>query len=351
MKFLPKLESKSNKRRPFIVENKKEKKVLIQPKQTSHHDVFFKEFYSKPEFALELFHLIFSKEELKAFDWSQLRPERDTLKEKRADLIFSVPLKEYNKTEVKIFILLEHKSSYGKELFTQLLHYQTHIHQRAIQEIGRPCPTLPVLFYHGKTPWKWKISYQEAFFGDFLTKIPTLFREDMINYRLRLLDIHASKVEKVFKDPEFKSRGALYLLKKIWSLEPNEASLEKVTAFFRPFSGMRNDLVLSMVDYLFRGIPGMTKETLQRAVEQGLNQKGGNYVGIREYIKEESLKEGLQKGRQEGLQKGLQKGRQSIALKMLQEGSDIVFISKVTGFSKEEIQKLTKGKNNLKDDK
>ena len=56
-------------------------------------------------------------------------------------------------------------------------------------------------------------------------------------------------------------------------------------------------------------------------------------MGIREYIKEE----------------GLQKGRQSVALKMLQEGVDIAFVSKVTGLSKEEIEKLTNGKNNVED--
>ena len=139
----------------------KEKKTLpTKTKQANHHDVFFKDFYSQPSFALELFRLIFSQEELKAYDWAHLKAENDTLKDKRADIIFSVPLKEDNKIELKIFILLEHKSRFHKELFTQLLHYQTLIHAKTLQETGRFAPTIPVLFYHGKTPWKWGVSFQ-----------------------------------------------------------------------------------------------------------------------------------------------------------------------------------------------
>ena len=127
-------------------------------------------FIPSPHLPLELFRLIFSQEELKAYDWAHLKAENDTLKDKRADIIFSVPLKEDNKIELKIFILLEHKSRFHKELFTQLLHYQTLIHAKTLQETGRFAPTIPVLFYHGKTPWKWGVSFQENFLGSFYLK-------------------------------------------------------------------------------------------------------------------------------------------------------------------------------------
>ena len=94
---------------------------------------------------------------------------------------------------------------------------------------------------------------------------------------------------------------------------------------------MRDDLVLSMVDYLSRGFPEMTKETLQRAVEKGLNQKGENDVGIREYIKEESWKEGRQEKERE------------LVLNMLKEKLDFSVISKATGLSEEEIKNLKNG--------
>jgi len=62
--------------------------------------------------------------------------------------------------------------------------------------------------------------------------------------------------------------------------------------------------------------------------------KEGELMDVREVIKE--------KGRQEGMQEGIQKGRQEIVLNMLKEKVEMAFISKITGFSKEEIEKLKK---------
>ena len=56
--------------------------------------------------------------------------------------------------------------------------------------------------------------------------------------------------------------------------------------------------------------------------------------------------EGMEKGRSEGMEKGRSEGieqsKEEIALNMLKEDFDINSISKVTGLSKEEIQKLSK---------
>ena len=143
------------------------------------------------------------------------------------------------------------------------------------------------------------------------------------------------KIGKVFKDPEFKSRGALYLLKEIWNLKADVTSIERVMELNKDFFDKEDDLVLSIGQYLLKGVSGMSEglweEAYRMGVAKGYFPEGGNYMGIREYIKEE----------------GLQEGRQSVALKMLQEGVDIAFVSKVTGLSKEEIEKLTNGKNNV----
>lgn len=313
-----------------------EKKIIADTiKQTSHHDVFFKEFYSNPQFALELFQLIFSSEEMKAYDWAELKIEKDTFKGKRADLVYSVPLKGNNKIRLKIFILLEHKSAYDRQLFTQLLNYQVFIHEQTVQGTKQASPVIPVLFYHGKAPWKWKLSFQETFFGDFLPEIPVLSRESMLNYKLRLLDANAPKVESVFKDTKFKSRGALYLLREVWSLKAELSEVEKVIKLLKDFEGKQDELIVSAADYLLRAVPGMNRELWEtaekRAVARGLLQKGG-YMNVTERLKEE--------GRQEGRQEGWQKGRQEVILKMLKEKADIAFISKVTGLSEKAIRKL-----------
>ena len=49
-------------------------------KSASPHDRFFKGAYSKPEFVLEIFKLIFSKEEFNACNWKKLKTEKDSFK-------------------------------------------------------------------------------------------------------------------------------------------------------------------------------------------------------------------------------------------------------------------------------
>ena len=61
----------------------------IPPKKTANpHDRFFKGAYSKHEFAIEIFKLIFSKKEFNACPWKKLKTEKDNFKDKRADLVF-----------------------------------------------------------------------------------------------------------------------------------------------------------------------------------------------------------------------------------------------------------------------
>ena len=79
-------------------------------------------------------------------------------------------------------------------------------------------------------------------------------------------------------------------------------------------------------------------------------------MDIRQEIKEEGIQEGLQAGRQEGLQAGRQEGlqtgrqeglqagiekeKQQVVLNMLKEKADLTFISKVTGLSENQINRL-----------
>ena len=125
-------------------------------KPTFSHDTFFKLFYSDSKLAQELFQLIFSKQEIKSYYLKKLKIEKDTLENKRADLVFSIPLKGHLNIQFTIFILLEHKSYYDENLFDQLLEYQILIRKYSRQRLGRVMPILPVLFYHGRTPFKWK---------------------------------------------------------------------------------------------------------------------------------------------------------------------------------------------------
>ncbi|MDE0518427.1 MAG: Rpn family recombination-promoting nuclease/putative transposase, partial [Bdellovibrionales bacterium] len=77
--------------------HKKNKPQVKRKKPKLTHDTFFKLFYSDTKLAKELLKLIFSKKELKAYNLNKLKIEKDTFEEKRADLIFSLPFKNYPK--------------------------------------------------------------------------------------------------------------------------------------------------------------------------------------------------------------------------------------------------------------
>ena len=329
-------------------------------KPVNHHDMFFKSVYSDPKFALELFQLIFSKEELEACDWKNLKPEKDSLKEKRADLVFSVPLKTDPKTQVKIFILLEHKSYYEPAVFNKMLYYMTTLHENSLKA-GTVSLIMPVLCYHGKTPWKWAKTFQETVYKDLLSKIPAQFRENMIDYKVRLLDLNDPKFEEVLKDQNVTSRGALNVLREIWYIR--QATLDKFKRILALFSNLprnKKELMISVLDYL-QSVFGEDKDFKKRwknaeqeLIREGILKEGGymntlEYMSIREQKKgwKKGLKEGHKEGRQEGLQEGHKEGRQEerqqVILNMLKEKLDIALVSKVTGVSVKEIKKLKNG--------
>ncbi len=54
----------------------------------------------------------------------------------------------------------------------------------------------------------------------------------------------------------------------------------------------------------------------------------------------QGMQQGIQKGRQQGIHQGIQQTTQDMAIKMLQEGADLAFISKITGLSIKEIKQL-----------
>ena len=340
-----------------MTDNSKKEYTL---KKAGHHDRFFKQGFSDPRAAIELFQLVFSSEEFSAFNWETLKPEKDTFQDLMADLVFSVILKNNPKRRVKICLLLEHKSQYSYRLFDQCLKYQTLITSKSLEETGEAWPVIVVVFYHGKEPWKWPKSLQGGLFGE--AKIPSSLQKDMLNYGIRVLDTHDPRIERAIKDKNFRSRGFLNVLKGVWSLKAEEEGLKEAVSLFDNWMGNREDLTLSVGDYLWSSVPGMTgelwKELEREAVRRGIFTKGG-FMDIREHFKEEGRQEGIQKGMQRGMQKGRQKGRQEgrqkgrqeerqkrdreVVLNMLKEKTEIAFICKVTGLSEEEIRKIQNG--------
>ena len=326
---------------------KKNKSQIKRKKPKLTHDSFFKLFYSDTKLAKELLKLIFSKKELEAYNLNKLKIEKDTFEgNKTADLVFSLPLKAYPKSRVKIFILLEHKSHYDKDMFSQLLDYQVLGRKHSIQQMGYPQPIISVLFYHGEQPLKWKKSLQEEDFGPFFSKIPAESRKDMLNYGLRIIDTKDPKIRQALKGGKFKGYSVIKLLSEIWSLKKKKPTVLQINDTFAEceevWKGLKGEarrtVELRILEYL-KDNTELDSKTWEKAEEQlietGVLKQGGLMQDVREIIKE--------KGRWEGRKEGRQEGRQEVVLNMLKEKADISFISKVTGLSEKAIKQLKNG--------
>ena len=228
-------------------------------------------------------------------------------------------------------------------MFNKLLYYQTYLHEQFIKLRGRPQPTIILLFYNGRKSWKWKLSFKEALFRDSLSKISLSWRKIMLNYGVKLVDVHDKSLKKFLKDKSFKkSKGILNLFAKIWTLKDQkkikEEDLLKILSEFGVFSTKAdNDLVLSIMNYFkSAGVSDeLWEKTEQEAFRKRIFTKKGGYMDVRENIREE--------GRWEGERKGRKAERQQVVLNLLKKKQDISFISEVTGVSEKEIKKLKNG--------
>jgi len=182
--------------------------------------------------------------------------EKDSFVEKRADLIVSVTFREDYKIKLRILILLEHKSFYDKNSFSQILKYQVLIREHIIKQKGYSRPIIPVLFYHGKEPLKWEKSLQEEDFKSFFSEIPAESRRDMLNYGLRIINTQDPKVQKFYKDQKFKGRGVIKLLSEIWDIKKITLPIVKEVFvgfkdILKPLRGERErDTSLRILEYL-----------------------------------------------------------------------------------------------------
>ena len=310
-----------------------------KPKKASHHDKFFKQVFSAPEFILDLLGLAFSKEELSVFDLSQVQLEKDSWANIMADLVVSLPLKSSPKERIRVFILLEHKAQYNVGFFNQLFKYLYGIHDQTFKMMGRPSPAYCVVFYHGKAPWNHPTSFQEALWGDIFRKNPLFPRKGMIDYEIRLINARAKGFQALIK-----SLGAyapLNLMDRVWFLKNSLEETKSAMALFGGGSKWDEDLVLKAMEYLESA--GVVDRSRWDSLEGELVREGTFKTGGLMNIKEDIRQRGVQEGLQQGVQQGLQQGVQQVALNMLRNRLEISQISKMTGLPEKEIEKLKNG--------
>ena len=87
----------------------------------------------------------------------------DNLREQESDMVFLLPFRDADETEVMIYILIEHQSTVDPVMAFRLLFYmcliwdqqrQKWVSENVPKSAWRFCPIIPVLFYTGEARWQ-----------------------------------------------------------------------------------------------------------------------------------------------------------------------------------------------------
>ncbi len=313
------------------------------------HDHLFKEVYSKPRHCVDILKLVLSKKEMALFDWNTLKTEATTFidksaSEKRMDLLVSALLKDSRKP-AKVLFLMEHKSQQDPELLRKFLIYQTGIY-RDVRD-----PVLPVFINQSPNKnWKGPVDFH-GFLNNFQGILKKHFKENVLNFRPRVLNIQALDIHKT---KGLTTRPILYILKNIWNL--NEKKLRELFTISRGLSQKeREALIMLAVDYVRRYDQSFTWNIIQELEIQTVRKGERIMTPLLQSSLDEAREEGMRKGmsagmkkgrlagKKEGMSAGMEKGRQELILNMLKEKANLAFISKVTGLSVKKLKKLKNG--------
>ena len=315
---------------------------MKKKKEKNLHDLLFREVYSKKKYAMDLFRLVLKKEEYACFNWTQLKAELTNFvdeehREKRADLVFSAPLKGSSKRMVKIIFLLEHKSYQDKKLLVQLLRYQYYLYSKFPNTA-----VLPIVIYHGKEK-KWKLpkDFQTHISQHYPRKLSKLLKKNMLNFPYKLLNIQGLEEK---REASLTTGPILFILKSVWSLNK-----KVVTDFFRRSLKLEKEdkyfLVEAATYYIGKNDRSFTRPVLEE-LERTTIGKGEKAMSLIKMAREEAKDEGRQEGMEKGIEKGKVEGKieekEEIALRMLEKEVEIKNICAFTDLSEEKVLELKK---------
>jgi predicted transposase/invertase (TIGR01784 family) len=253
----------------------------------------------------------FSGEVLRELDLDTLRVEKESfidaaLRDKFSDILLSacrqsdelsdqhgVPNRSY------VYVLLEHKSVADPLTAMQLLGYIVRIHERRVREGLRLCPILPLVVYHGASPWAAADNVQQLFDAS-----PAMLNYQ-VNFRFPVLDLG------LMRDDELQGTAILQSVLRLLKYGRSDQLRVKLKE------------ILELVDSAFLG--NGVAEWVQAigvyvmAVNDGLEKD--ELVDIVQSVFPTQIEPGsladrlVNQGRKEGLEKGKLVGR----IQMLQE--------------------------------
>lgn len=280
-------------------------------KKINPHDRFFKETFSKKEEVQDLINNILPKQLINKLDFTSLQLDNtsyidEELKENFSDLVYDCKYK--GKKQIKISILLEHKSYTIDYPHIQLLKYLLKIWETNIKQKQELIPVIPIILYHGKKKWKAKK------FTDYFTGIDKDLEQFLPGFEYLLTDLS------FYTDEEIRNlyqtitvRISLLLMKnifeeiKLWDKLPKIFS--EINTILETDKGEK--FLVSVFSYLYYS----TKIDYQKITKTitSISKKGGKItMTTATKLINEGIKEGMLKNQKDTIIKLYQKAKFTI---------------------------------------
>ncbi|MBL7795379.1 MAG: Rpn family recombination-promoting nuclease/putative transposase [Saprospiraceae bacterium] len=267
------------------------------------HDAYFEQVFKVLPVALELLRAFLPPEQVAALnlDTLKLSPERflsDDLREFYSDLVYTC--QTLGNKPVRICLLLEHKSApTGRRIYIQLGNYLRGIQEEDIRQ-KRPkfTLTIPILFYHGKKPWRTKPLREQ--YG----VVPAALAGYVPHFDILKVDLQAMSDEDILAMRDIVLlRNILLVFKHIREGKYIRQHFRDLLIFVRENVSEEVRLGLFQVTFLYVQIASPLKKDDIMELAKTLPPKESRRAKT---AYEQFVDEGIEKGFKKGIEKGIE---------------------------------------------
>lgn len=231
-----------------------------------------------------------------------------------SDILYSCQMRD-GKGEVKVSLLVEHKSSPYKYTPVQLGSYIFSGLLRQLDNKEELTLVIPVLLYHGREKWEYRVLSglfrdMEPEWTKFVPNFDFVYHDlggmsdsevEALNNRFLAASLLALKHG--FEKSWLESNALRMLL---LAGDEGENLQSRLIVYIFERSGLKEERIIEIVETLPKHIKTTVMSTLDIFVEKGKK------IGF-----EKGIEEGLQKGIEEGLQKGRQESVEKVVRNLL----------------------------------
>jgi predicted transposase/invertase (TIGR01784 family) len=280
------------------------------------HDALFKAAFSQPARAAELLRSFLDPALCARIDWTSLVLHNasfvdDKLRAQHADLLFTARAAD---REIRIYLLLEHKSGPDRWVALWLLRYMVNIwvaHVETHRKARRLPPILPVVIHHGDRGW----SVDREFSA--IVDIPDGFADHVPQFRFAFEDLATVDADTLRTRGSAATRVALLALKETRAAEDLKHLLLGWISVLHELE--REPDGPHALEYIFRYLVAV-RDAQEFDIDfraLGLGKASEAIMTRETYLINKGIEQGIEQGIQKGIQKGRQEGQQGLFLRML----------------------------------